>query len=468
MPFLVVAFVLARRLAMNRYAFSRFFSAACAAAASGWLALGLALAPEDAAAYLDPGTGSMLLSIVVGLASSGYFFIRRLPSLLRSLLFRVQGRGAMLEKSPIVFYAESAAYWGTFEPVLSALSQKGAHALYLTSDEKDPVFQAKLPGIEARFIGKGNAAYTALGFLEAGVFALTTPGIDVLQIRRSKGVKRYVHLVHSVTDIQSYKLYSFDYYDAVFCAGQYQAASLRKLEAIRGTAKKALPLVGCAYFDRMTAERAASSRRPEANIVLIAPTWGPSGLLSKTGAAIPKALAEAGCHVILRPHPQSFVSEKPLMDKLAAELAPFKNIEWDRRPNGFESLSRAAVLISDFSGVVFDYAFVFERPAVTVGDGIAADGYEAWDLQAPAWEMGILDKIGIHLRCGEEDQAAAAAKTLMADAGQYAERIREIRRSSIVNFGCAGPAIADELIRMSEDVQNPAGGDAGRKESCHA
>lgn len=33
----------------------------------------LGLLPIDAHAYLDPGTGSMLLSVVMGLVSTGYF-----------------------------------------------------------------------------------------------------------------------------------------------------------------------------------------------------------------------------------------------------------------------------------------------------------------------------------------------------------------------------------------------------------
>ena len=42
----------------------------------------LGLLPIDAHAYLDPGTGSMLLSVVMGLVSTGYFVIRRLPSMI--------------------------------------------------------------------------------------------------------------------------------------------------------------------------------------------------------------------------------------------------------------------------------------------------------------------------------------------------------------------------------------------------
>ena len=185
----------------------------------------------------------------------------------------MKGDDKVLRSGGIVFYAESPAYWGTFEPVLRALSEMGQSVTYLTSAENDPVFEAQIPDVSARYIGKGNSAYTSLGFLEADIFVLTTPGIDVLQIRRSKGVKRYVHLVHAATDAHGYKLFSFDYYDAVYCSGEHQRRSLRLLEAKRGTAPKDLPLLGCPYFDRMVAKRRNYRAEPEARTVLVAPTW---------------------------------------------------------------------------------------------------------------------------------------------------------------------------------------------------
>lgn len=409
--------------------------------------------PIDAYAYLDPGTGSMLLSVIVGLVSSAYFVVRKLPSLARALFFELTGKKDDLKNNSIVFYAESAAYWSTFKPVLEALAQRNVKVTYLTSEENDPVFQSGLTDtVHAKFIGKGQTAYTALGFLEADVFVLTTPGIDVLQIRRSAGVKKYVHIVHAVGDIHTYKFYSFDYYDAVFCAGPAQVKSLRDLERIRHTKAKELPILGCPYLDGLVS-RKQSVPEPEEKTVLIAPTWGKNGLLTRTGKAIPEMLAKAGYHVILRPHPQSFISDKDLMDKLAKDLQGYANIEWDRNPDGFTSLSRAKLMISDVSGVIFDFAFVFLRPVISVGNGPIKDGFEAWEIPHEAWEMKALDTLGKRVLPGFESTIPSLVEELLHQNENTAQRIEAIRNANVVNFGHAGEPIAQALVEMAHTLR---------------
>ena len=414
--------------------------------------LSILLEPQAAHAYLDPGTGSMLLSVFVGLISGVYFVIRKLPSTLRSLFFRLTGKTDALKHNTLTFYAESAAYWTTFRPILVALEKLGVQSSYLTSDEKDPVFASGLKCVHPRFIGKSNTAYTALGFLQTKVFVLTTPGIDVLQIRRSPGVGRYVHVVHAVGDIHTYKLFSFDYYDAVYCAGPGQVKSLRALESLRGTRPKDLTQLGCPYVDGLV-ERARKAAPPEEGTVIVALTCGRNGFLTRTVAMIPTMLAQAGFRVILRPHPQSFVSEPELMEKLAQELAPFDNIEWDRQPDGFASLARAQLMVSDISGVIFDFAFVFLRPVVSVGAGPLKDGFEAWEIPHEAWEMSALDTLGKRILPGEENSVVDAVRSLLASEDRAREKILSLREQNVVNFGEAGMPIAKALVAEVERLK---------------
>lgn len=407
--------------------------------------------PSPAYAYLDPGTGSMLLSVLIGLLSTGYFLVRKIPEVARTALFKVTGKSRLLEHKHIVIYGETKNYWGTFRPLLEEFGRRGEAVEYLTSSEDDPCFSANLPAcVTCRYIGKGNAAYTALNFLEADVLVLTTPGVGVLQIRRSKGVKKYVHVLHAIGDMHNYKLFSFDYYDAVICNGDYQVKSLRALEALRGTTPKELPIAGCPYLDGLVARRdAIGVTSPDPNCVLVAPTWGRLGMLTRYGAAVPKALAEAGFDVILRPHPQSYISDLKLMERLEQELAAYKNITWDKNPDGFDSLRRASVLISDYSSVIFDFAFVFFRPVITFyTDDHNPDSFEAFDLPHPRWNSQVLEDLGV--TTPEPDLASLPdlVRKLAADK-ERTLRIRRVCDENIANFGCAAKPVVDAILDIA-------------------
>jgi len=233
----------------------------------------LSVAP-DVHAYLDPGTGSMLLSAFIGVTSSLYFAVKKLPSVWRRLVFRVKGNQELLKATSVVLYAESAAYWSTFKPLLDEFLSRHTQVLYLTSNPNDPAFSSNYSdNIRIKYIGTGNTAYTALGFIEADVAVFTTPGLDVLQIRRSKGVKRYIHVLHSLTDVHLHKLFAFDWYDEVICASSYQAKSIRAIEKTRGMPGKKLPVLGCLYIDTLMARvQSASVESKENTVVLLAPT----------------------------------------------------------------------------------------------------------------------------------------------------------------------------------------------------
>lgn len=406
--------------------------------------------PSPAFAYLDPGTGSMLLSVCIGLLSAAYFMAMKVPSLVRSALFKASGK-ADRERKHLVIYGESANYWGTFRPLLEELGRRGEAVEYLTSSENDPCFTADLPEcITCRYIGTGNTAYTTLNFIKADALVLTTPGIGVLQIRRSKGVGKYIHVLHALGDMHYYKLFSFDYYDAVICNGDFQVKSLRALEALRGTKPKELPIAGCPYLDGLVARRDAQGEsRPDPNCVLIAPTWGKLGMFTRFGSAVPKMLAEAGFDVIVRPHPQSYISEAGLMEQVASELSGYHNITWDRNPDGFASLSRASVLVSDFSGITFDFAFGFLRPVVTLfEDNVDPGGFEAFDIPHERWNTSFLKELGPVLTAPDLGRLPDIVRKLDMER-DWAAHIRHIRDTSIANFGCAAAPVVDAILEIA-------------------
>ena len=362
--------------------------------------------------YIDPGTGSMLFSIVIGLVTMLYFVGK---AAFIKLKFVLSGGKAVAngDRYPFVIYSEGAQYWNVFKPIIEEFEKRQVPVVFYTSSEKDPVFTEKLTYVKLEFIGEGNKAFTRLNFLEADVCLMTTPSLDVYQLKRSRGVRHYSHILHSPGDATTYRLFGLDYFDSVLLTGEYQKAHLRLLEEKRGTEVKDLEVVGCPYLDVLQEKVSSLKVAGEKPFtVLVAPSWGKSGILARYGQKLLDPLVETGFTIIVRPHPQSAQSEKDMLDQLKQRYEQKPNLEWDFSRENLASLSRADIMLSDFSGVIFDYAFLFDRPFMYVKADFDAIPYDAYDIGEEPWTFRVLDDIGLELK----PESFSAIKEVLLDA----------------------------------------------------
>lgn len=417
------------------------------------------LLPSPALAYLDPGTGSMLLSALMGLAATLFFMLKNSWHSLAGLFYRLRGREAPRGAS-LAFWSEGAQYWTSFQPVLEELERRGEKALYLAADADDPGLARPWKYIEARRLGRDSRGFALLNMLEAELCVLTTPGLDVLQIHRSPGVRHYVHLMHAVTDAAYYKLYAFDWFDSVMCAGPHQLRSLRALEETRGLRPKLLLQTGCLYMDALARGLEEAPPLPPAEPgargprLLLAPTWGNNGLFSRFGLELLLPLLKAGYNLTLRPHPQSFISEQALLASLRSALAPWPAVHWDNAPSPLEAMRRADVLISDLSGIVFDFAFLLEKPVITLRFTPDKRGKEAADLPWEAWELEVLPELGAQAR-PEDISALPEIIAALPEHAAFAARMRALRERSLFNFRRSGQVAAEQLLELRDSLRSP-------------
>lgn len=360
-------------------------------------------------AYIDPGTGSMLFSVVLGMCATAYFVLHSLIINLKSSLFA--SRGLSKNNKPFVIYSEGSQYFSVFKPVIDEFERREIPVVYLTSSDNDPIFDEEYRFVTREFIGTGNKAYFKLAFLRADVCLMTTPHLDVLQLKRSKFVKHYAHIFHSIGISMDYHLFAIDYYDSVLCDGGYQIPLIREIERKRNLPAKELPVVGSTYMDYLasviagggrpsrfyTGGDASVQRQSNDFTVLVAPSWGPDGLLRKFGKELLQNLAKSSYNIIVRPHPQSMNVEKDVVDSLMAEFKDCGNISWNFDVSNLEVLSKSDVLISDFSCVMFDYALLFNRPFIFVDTEMNIDIYDMSDLDETPWRYRVVREIGKEL-----------------------------------------------------------------------
>ena len=390
--------------------------------------------------YIDPGTGSALFSILIGAAATLYFVGRAL--ILKLKVVFSGGKTQIINMHPYVIYCEGKQYWNVFKPVMEEFEKRETEIHYLTSSQDDPVFDQSWRYVKAEFIGEGNRAFARLNLLKAQICLMTTPGLQVYQLKRSKTVKHYSHVLHSPADTTTYRLFGLDYFDSVLLTGNYQADDIRLLEKQRGLPEKQLVTVGCSYLD-VYAQKIKQIEK-EINhpfTVLVSPSWGTSALLTRYGeklldplrdAALGTAQNDSGWRIIIRPHPQSKKSEAAMLERLQTRYKGCGNIEWDYERENIYSLNKADIMISDFSGIIFDYIFLRDKPVLYVNHDFDKRPYDAGDIEHELWQFEVIKEMGIELKENDfpqiteiiknavnSESLALARKKAREDAWQY-------------------------------------------------
>ena len=348
--------------------------------------------------YIDPGTGGMLFTILFGIFGVAVFSLR---ALMLKLKYRVSGRKndkISDQKIPIAIFTDHKRYWNVFEPLLDEFEKRKQKVTYLTCSKDDPVFDKKYEYITGEFIGEGNKAFSKLNLLNASIVISSTPSLDVFQWKRSKNVDYDIHVLHAANEVTLYRMFGTDHYDAILVSGDYQIKQIRQLEELRGIPARETPLCGIPYLDTLKKRLDASGPVPaHERTILLAPSWGAVGTLSRFGEKLLDPLVATGYKIIIRPHPQSYTAEKDMLDHLMSKYGNNPNVEWNRDNDNFEVLRQSDILISDYSGIVFDFTLVFDKPLIYTDTNYDLSPYDASWIEEDPWTFGILPKIGIEL-----------------------------------------------------------------------
>lgn len=407
--------------------------------------------------YIDPGTGSMLFTILIGVLGTALYFFRDALVRLRFLLSGgTRSKEEDRDRIPFAIFTDSKRYWNIFEPICDEFERRGETLVYMTASPDDPALEKQYEHISCRFIGEGNHAFAKLNFVKADVLLSSTPGLDVYQWKRSKDVRWYAHVLHASNDVVLYRMFGLDYYDAVLVSGEYQRRQLRELEAQGQGKKKELPMVGLPHMDALLKRlEEAPPLPPHPTTILLAPSWGESAIFSRYGGKILEALLATGYHIIVRPHPQSFASEKEMMEQLMRDYPADEQLEWNRDIDNFEVLRRSDLLISDFSGIIFDYSLVFQRPVIYADTSFDRGPYDAWWLKEELWTFETLPKIGKQLTPENFGDLKTVISEVLGNP-RYRQAIEKARQETWANVGNSVPLLVDYMIDKRRELLGEA------------
>ena len=384
--------------------------------------------------YIDPSSGSVILNLFLSiLFSIGYYF--------RELLYYKKGKKKSYK---IALFSEGNNYHSTFYPIVNELINQKIDFIYYTLDINDKILDLNNKYLESRFIGLKFNRRVRFMNIESDYLISTTPNIGNKNyfLGRPKKVQKLAHVFHAISDLSYYKKGAFDSYDLIFLVGGFQIDSIETLYKKNNILNKKLLDVGLPYFD-FYHEKNQSNKNILVNKkqILLAPSWGEKGFLKDINSELILSLSEY--KIVIRPHPQSFISEKEQIINLKRIIKNQKNCTLDQSNDFFETLSFSNILVSDTSSIRFDFSFLFNRPVITViNDKADLSSYE-FDNLKKTWDINKSRDIGEEISKNDLYNLSTLIKGI--ENFKNVSKVNRLKNSTISNIGTSAKTLVNYI-----------------------
>ena len=298
----------------------------------------------------------------------------------------------------IVFYAENKASMNHFRLLINHLTEEmNLKICYVTSVKDDPIFLDTNTNINSFFIGNGTVRTKFFLTLKAKILIMDMPDLETYHIKRSKVFPvHYIYIFHSMFSIHSYlRKGAVDNFDTIFCVGEHHVKEILEIEKIYDLKPKKLVKYGFGRLDTLLDEKnEVGENNFEKRLIIMTPTYGKENFLEICGIEIIDILLESNFKVLLRPHFRIFQETPELIDEINKKFQNHKNFRLEEGVISKEDFHSSKCLISDWSGISMEYAFVFERPVIYIDVPQKIMNDEMKRIPLIPLEVSIREKIG--------------------------------------------------------------------------
>ena len=361
----------------------------------------------------------------------------------------------------LVFYSESSGFYKYYRATIEYLiTHSNVIIHYVTSDPGDQIFKvAKTqPRIRPYYIGE-KKLITLFMKMDADIVVMTMPDLQNFHIKRSYVRKdvEYVYVPHGLDSLNlTMRTGSVDHYDAVLCVGPNQKEEIKKTEEVYNLPPKKLVECGYMLLDDMRAgfsEKADCSEQP---VILIAPSWQEANIMDSCIDELLTSLQYTGYHIVVRPHPQYVKHREAQLNDLKARYAGTPQVEIQTNFASNSTVFQADLLITDWSGIAYEYAYTTCRPVLFVNTPMKVMNPEYERIGVVPINISIRKEIGREIEPEDAGQANIVVEEMIARRGEYQERIRKLACQNVYNLGqsaqCSGKFILSELNKKQLDT----------------
>lgn len=362
----------------------------------------------------------------------------------------------------LVFYSESSGFYKYFKGVISELLQRTNVTIhYITSDPKDQIFKIAetQPRIRPYYIGE-KRLITLMMKMDANMVVMTMSDLGNYHIKRSYVRKdaEYVYMFHyPLSTHMVLHTGALDHYDTILCVGKFQFDEIRFCEKLHGTPEK--KLIECGYGlleDLRTQYDAMPKTQREQKKILIAPSWQTDNILDTCIDGLLEQLLGRGYQVVVRPHPEYMKRYRPRMDAIVDRYANYQggDLSFELDFTSSHSIFDSDLVISDWSGTAYEFAFVTLKPAIFINTPPKIHNSEYRQYPMKPLELTLRSQVGVEVNMDRLECLASAAAELLEHKEAYREKIAGILNDTIANFGGSAKIGAEYIISRLKERQS--------------
>jgi len=107
-------------------------------------------------------------------------------------------------------------------------------------------------------------------------------------------------------------------------------------------------------------------------------------------------------------------------------------------------------MISDLSGIIFDFFFVFKKNILVFDAEVNKAGFEAEDINKTPWELELINDIATKVSLENIDKIPSIIDRVIKVSNT--QKSNKIIRDSIFNYGSTGKVAARQLANILEKI----------------
>ena len=353
----------------------------------------------------------------------------------------------------LVFYSEGSGFYKYYKGTIEYLLEHTNITIhYITSDFNDKIFELaeKNDKIRAYYIGE-KKLITLMMKMDADIVVMTTPDLETYHIKRSY-VRKDIEYIFVMHDMGSFNLTNrngaVDHFNTVFCTGKHQKEEVEKIEIAKNLPKKTTVEAGYDLLDDMIKDYESNKTVTERPVILIGPSWQVDSIMDSCIDDILEGFKNSEFDVIVRPHPQYVRHKAEKCEALKEKYKEYSNISVQTDFSSNSTVFDAAILVTDWSGICFEYAYTTKRPVIFIDTPMKVMNPEYKMIDTVPINIMLRNEIGKSIAMEDAKSTIDVAREMIANADSYSDKIEAFRNEYVYNLGHSAEISAKYIINQ--------------------